>query len=97
MTALDDRPSADLVRDLDPVVATEIERHLAMAGIYDLRIHHDEVLLPVLRAWNVFERTDFGPGGEAARDRLALFLEGLEAAATRFEERRAARLERAQS
>jgi len=70
---------------------------IAMAGIYDLRIHHDEVLLPVLRAWNVFERTDFGPGGEAARDRLALFLEGLEAAATRFEERRAARLERAQS
>ena len=70
---------------------------IAMAGIYDLRIHHDEVLLPVLRAWNVFERTDFGPGGEAARDRLALFLEGLDAAATRFEERRAARLERAQS
>jgi acyl-[acyl-carrier-protein] desaturase len=67
---------------------------IAMAGIYDLRIHHDEVLSPVLRAWNVFERTDLGPTGEAARDRLALFLQGLDAAATRFEDKRAARLDR---
>ena len=41
---------------------------IALAGIYDLRIHHDEVLSPVLRAWNVFDRTDFGPEGEKARD-----------------------------
>ena len=31
MTALDDRRADGLVRDLDPVVATEIERHLTMA------------------------------------------------------------------
>ena len=68
---------------------------IAMAGIYDLRIHHDEVLSPVLRAWNVFDRTDFGPAGEAARDRLAQFLAGLDAAASRFEEKRAARQARA--
>jgi acyl-[acyl-carrier-protein] desaturase len=67
---------------------------IAMAGIYDLRIHHDEVLSPVLRAWNVFERTDFGPTGEAARDRLAQFMAGLDAAATRFEDKRSARLDR---
>ncbi len=64
---------------------------IAMAGIYDLRIHHDEVLAPVLRAWNVWERTDFGPEGEAARDRLAAFLVTLDEAATRFETRRASR------
>ena len=31
---------------------------IAMAGIYDLRIHHDEVLNPVLRHWKVFELDD---------------------------------------
>jgi acyl-[acyl-carrier-protein] desaturase len=26
-------------------------RQIAMAGIYDLRIHRDEVLAPILRSW----------------------------------------------
>ena len=67
---------------------------IAMAGIYDLRIHHDEVLSPVLRAWNVWDRTDFGAAGEAARERLATFMAALDAQATRFEDKRAARAER---
>ena len=29
---------------------------IAMAGIYDLRIHKDEVLAPVLRTWKVWDR-----------------------------------------
>jgi acyl-[acyl-carrier-protein] desaturase len=62
---------------------------IALAGIYDLRIHHDEVLSPVLRAWDVWDRTDLGPQGEAARERLAAFMAGLDAAASRFEEKRA--------
>jgi acyl-[acyl-carrier-protein] desaturase len=61
---------------------------IAKAGIYDLRLHHDEVVSPVLRAWKVFERTDLGPEGEKARDELAEFLEGLDAQATRFVEMR---------
>jgi hypothetical protein len=28
---------------------------IANAGIYDLRLHHDEVLTPILRQWRVFE------------------------------------------
>lgn len=64
---------------------------IALAGIYDLRIHHDEVIAPVLRAWNVWDRTDFSPEGEKAREELATFLTGLDAQATRFEERRAQR------
>jgi acyl-[acyl-carrier-protein] desaturase len=68
---------------------------IALAGIYDLRIHHDEVIAPVLRAWRVFEREDFGPEGEKARDELAAFLAALDADAVRFEERRAARAARA--
>jgi acyl-[acyl-carrier-protein] desaturase len=61
---------------------------IAKAGIYDLRLHHDEVVGPVLRAWRVFERTDLGPAGEKAREDLAEFLTGLDAAATRFVESR---------
>ena len=63
---------------------------IAKAGIYDLRLHHDEVVMPILRHWKVFERTDFGPDGEQARDELAEFLDGLDAQATKFVERRAA-------
>ena len=28
---------------------------IAKAGIYDLRVHRDEVLLPILRHWRIFE------------------------------------------
>jgi acyl-[acyl-carrier-protein] desaturase len=61
---------------------------IAKAGIYDLRLHYDEVVSPVLRAWKVFERTDIGPEGEKAREELAQFLTGLDAQATRFVESR---------
>jgi acyl-[acyl-carrier-protein] desaturase len=61
---------------------------IAKAGIYDLRQHHDEVTAPVLRHWRVFERDDFGPRGERAREELAAFLTDLDARATRFVEKR---------
>jgi acyl-[acyl-carrier-protein] desaturase len=61
---------------------------IAKAGIYDLRIHHDDVVLPLLRYWKVFDLTNLGPAGEAARDELATFLKTLDAQAARFEERR---------
>ena len=61
---------------------------IAKAGIYDLRLHHDEVVTPILRYWKVFERTDLGPAGEQAREELAQFLTGLDAQATKFVESR---------
>ncbi|WP_131736199.1 acyl-ACP desaturase [Actinomadura roseirufa] len=61
---------------------------IANAGIYDLRLHHDDVLVPVLRHWNIFDRTDLTGEGDKARDELAEFLAGIDAAATRFETRR---------
>ena len=61
---------------------------IAKAGIYDLRLHHDAVLAPVLKFWRVFERTDFGPAGEQAREELSAFLEGLQAQAAKFVESR---------
>ncbi|WP_375499979.1 acyl-ACP desaturase [uncultured Jatrophihabitans sp.] len=63
---------------------------IAKAGIYDLRLHHDEVIAPVLRYWKIFTRDDFGPAGQQARDELATFMDGLDAQATRFVEKREA-------
>jgi acyl-[acyl-carrier-protein] desaturase len=61
---------------------------IAKAGIYDLRLHHDEVLSPILKYWQVFERTDLGPPGEQARDELSAAMSGLDAQAARFVEQR---------
>jgi acyl-[acyl-carrier-protein] desaturase len=61
---------------------------IAKAGIYDLRLHHDEVLMPVLRFWKIFTREDFGAEGEQAREELSRFLGLLDAQATRFVEQR---------
>ncbi len=62
---------------------------IAKAGIYDNRLHHDEVIMPVLRHWNIFDRTDFGPVGDQAREELSTFLEALDIQATKFVDRRA--------
>lgn len=67
---------------------------IANAGIYDIRQHKDQVLLPVLRQWKVWDIEGLGPAGERARQEIADFLDQLEAAAVRFEERRAARAAR---
>ncbi|MCW2497771.1 acyl-ACP desaturase [Jatrophihabitans sp.] len=61
---------------------------IAKAGIYDLRLHHDEVIMPVLKFWRIFERSDFGPAGEQARAELESFLVTLDAAAGKFVEQR---------
>jgi acyl-[acyl-carrier-protein] desaturase len=61
---------------------------IAKAGIYDLRLHLDEVLTPVLRYWKVLERQDFGPRGERAREEVAQALADLRTRADRFVEQR---------
>jgi acyl-[acyl-carrier-protein] desaturase len=67
---------------------------IALAGIYDLRQHRDEVLQPVLRQWNVLGRTDLTAEGEKDRERLAAHMDDLETQASRFEEKREARRQR---
>jgi acyl-[acyl-carrier-protein] desaturase len=61
---------------------------IAKAGIYDLRLHHDEVVAPILKFWRVFDRTDLGAAGEQAREELASFMAGLDLQASRFVEQR---------
>ncbi len=61
---------------------------MAVAGIYDLRQHKDDVLAPVLRFWKVFEIEGLSPEGEQARTELAAFMDNLEKQALRFEDKR---------
>lgn len=67
---------------------------IAVGGIYDLRQHLDEVILPVLRYWRVFERNDFTGEGLRLRDELAAFIAHLAAEASKFEDSKARYLER---
>jgi acyl-[acyl-carrier-protein] desaturase len=60
---------------------------IARAGIYDLRVHRDEILMPILRYWGVFELAGLDAAAEEARHRLAEHLDKLDAAAKRFEEK----------
>jgi acyl-[acyl-carrier-protein] desaturase len=64
---------------------------IAMAGIYDLRIHCDEVLRPVLKQCGVFELTGLSAEGEKSRQELADFMADLDRRASSFEDKRAAR------
>ncbi|MGV0812400.1 acyl-ACP desaturase [Mycolicibacterium boenickei] len=61
---------------------------MAKHGIYDLRQHLEEVVMPNLRKWRIFERDDFSPSGEARRDQLAAYLEDLQTKVLKFEEQR---------
>ncbi len=64
---------------------------IAKAGIYDLRIHHDDVVWPLLRYWGFFDVGGLDDGAEQARMVMAGFLDALDAKAARYEERRAER------
>jgi acyl-[acyl-carrier-protein] desaturase len=61
---------------------------MAQAGIYDLRIHHDEILWPLLRHWKLFHIQGLDPQAEQARDRLAAHLAKTDRLASRFEAKR---------
>jgi acyl-[acyl-carrier-protein] desaturase len=62
---------------------------IALAGIFDTRILHDEVVMPLVRKLRIFELEGLTPEAEAARTDLSAFLASLDASAKRLEERRA--------
>lgn len=64
---------------------------IAKAGIYDLRSHLDEVVRPVLRFWNVFERELTGDAARV-RDEMDAFLDFVESKACHYEQRRLERM-----
>ena len=67
---------------------------IAVGGIYDLRQHLDEVILPVLRYWRIFERDDFTGDGVRLRDELPVFIAHMESEAVKFEDSKQRYLER---
>src|SRR4051812_1984308 len=62
---------------------------IARAGIYDLQLHHEQILVPVvLRHWGVEELEGLTPEAEAARDELLHFIERVGRVGRRLAERR---------
>lgn len=60
---------------------------IARAGIYDLSVHYDSILRPVvLGHWDVAGRQGLSPSAEAARERLLQFITRLGRASARFKE-----------
>jgi acyl-[acyl-carrier-protein] desaturase len=67
----------------------EHARRIAQAGIYDLSVHHDQILVPVvMRQWDAANITGLSDEGERARDRLMARLAKSERVARRLSERR---------
>jgi acyl-[acyl-carrier-protein] desaturase len=67
---------------------------MAVGGIYDMRQHLDDVVMPVLRKWRIFERNDFTGNGELRRDELAEIIEQMDGEAAKFAESKARYLQR---
>src|SRR6476620_10948658 len=67
---------------------------IAVGGVYDPRIHLDDVVMPVLKKWRIFEREDFSGEASRMRDDLGLLIEELEEASEKFEVAKQKRLER---
>ncbi|HNF07520.1 MAG TPA: acyl-ACP desaturase, partial [Mycobacterium sp.] len=67
---------------------------IAVGGVYDPRVHLDDVVMPVLKKWRIFERDDFTGEAAAMRDDLGLLIEELEDTCEKFEVAKQRRLER---
>ncbi|CAB4669804.1 unannotated protein [freshwater metagenome] len=103
--ALDMEPNASMRAIADVVTDFKMPGHelpgfgrksvqIALAGIYDLPQHLDDVIAPVLRAWNIYDRSDLSGDGLKARDEIVDFLASAKKESNRFEERRDAHFER---
>ncbi len=67
---------------------------IATGGVYDPQSHLDEVVLPVLRKWRIFDRDDITGEGEWYREDLDRIVGDLKKTSQDFEEVKAKYLER---
>ncbi len=67
---------------------------IATGGVYDPRIHLDDIVMPVLKKWRIFEREDFTGEGAKLRDEIGKHVEELEETCVKFEIAKERRLER---
>ena len=69
----------------------EHSRRIAKAGIYDLQIHHEQILAPVvIRQWNAANISGLSGEGAAAQEKLMKRMATSERVAQRYAEKRAA-------
>jgi acyl-[acyl-carrier-protein] desaturase len=70
----------------------DFDRHAALiarAGIYDLAIHHSQIVVPVvLHQWRLTELEGLSPEAEASRDALLDHIERMGRIARRVQDRR---------
>ena len=72
-------------------------RAIAKAGIYDFKVHHDQILVPVVvRHWGIDQLTGLNAEAEQARDALMTYIGRIGKAGQRQAERRERQLEREQ-
>ncbi len=67
---------------------------IALAGIYDLELHLNDVLNPVLRAWDIFNVEGLDSNGKAAQAELKTFIDTMALEVERFNEKREHHFER---
>ena len=67
---------------------------IATGGVYDPRIHLEDVVMPILKKWRIFERDDFSGEGARMRDELGTLIEDLEQTCVKFEEAKVRKLDR---
>ena len=67
---------------------------IATGGVYDPRIHLEDVVMPVLKKWRIFEREDFTGEGAHLRDELGKLIDELRETCDKFDEAKARKLER---
>jgi acyl-[acyl-carrier-protein] desaturase len=46
---------------------------VARAGIYDMKVHREDIVEPLLGYWGILDLTDLDPAAEQARDRVVAF------------------------
>jgi acyl-[acyl-carrier-protein] desaturase len=67
----------------------EHAKRIAQAGIYDLAVHHEQILVPVvIRGWDVEHVVGLSAAGEQARERLMTRMGKSERVARRVAQRR---------
>ncbi|MGH1556046.1 acyl-ACP desaturase [Streptomyces sp. L7] len=64
---------------------------MAIGEVYNLRIHHDDVIQPVLRFLKVMDIDGLGPEGLRAQEEIGLYMGGLDSEASKFDEKLAIR------
>jgi acyl-[acyl-carrier-protein] desaturase len=60
---------------------------VAKAGVYNLRIHHDRVLIPLIKDWDIEGLTDLTPAGAEMQDRIMALPDMIMRKAEIFEKR----------